>query len=205
MLSVTAQFLSAGFNHYLLTSADWNNVIHRTFAGNGELETAQRLSEIAESADKYMRSMAGELPGVWEYEIVNPYGNLLAKWAHEGRDVSLSQMMELLNVFTLSWIETGDVPAELSEQPRDEDADRRTKLIMITMTKNGERGIHFCQHPLLSGSNYNQWFPVAPGDSWFIAAERILTMNGIAENVTLVTPCNGSDTDFEVVFNRKAV
>ncbi|MCK8417643.1 hypothetical protein [Erwinia amylovora] len=86
-------------------------------------------------------------------------------------------------------------------------AQPETRAKLIAITTNAVRGIHFCNHPLLSGSNFNLWFPVSPDESWFVAIERILTMNGVAENVTSVTPIREAVeyTDFEIIFNRNVV
>lgn len=67
------------------------------------------------------------------------------------------------------------------------------------------RGIHVCNDPLLSGINSNLWFPLDPTESWFTAIERVLMMNGVAENVVRIDPLRDCAAyhDWKVVYNRK--
>lgn len=69
------------------------------------------------------------------------------------------------------------------------------------------RGIHFCCDPLLSGINNNLWFPLDDKESWHTGIERILTMNGIAENVVRLEPLRDGPeyTDFKVIYNRNVI
>ncbi|CAH6375643.1 hypothetical protein [Pantoea agglomerans] len=68
------------------------------------------------------------------------------------------------------------------------------------------RGVHFCDHPLLSGDNSNLWFPVGSEESWFEAVERILIMNGLAENLVNLTPLReGNYIDWKATWNRRVI
>lgn len=69
------------------------------------------------------------------------------------------------------------------------------------------RGVHFCNDPLLSGINCNLWFPVGDGEEWFAAIERILVMNGVAENLVRLDPLQDCReyTDWNVIYNRKVI
>lgn len=71
-------------------------------------------------------------------------------------------------------------------------------------TRHG-RGVHVCSDPLLSGANSNLWFPLNPAENWHAGIERVLTMNGVAENVVRIEPLrDGLEyTDFKVIYNRK--
>lgn len=71
-------------------------------------------------------------------------------------------------------------------------------------TRHG-RGVHVCSDPLLSGANSNLWFPLNPAEDWHAGIERVLTMNGVAENVVrLESLRDGPEyTDFKVIYNRK--
>jgi len=79
--------------------------------------------------------------------------------------------------------------------------------LIVTCSGNARhgRGIHICCDPLLSGINNNLWFPLNDAEDWHTGIERILTMNGIAENVVRLEPLrDGLEySDFKVVYNRK--
>lgn len=84
----------------------------------------------------------------------------------------------------------------------------RGRLIVIASNNTiAGRAVHFVQHPLLSGSNHNLWIPVSADETWFVALERILVANGIAENVTCIRPLRecAEYTDFEIIFNHKVI
>ncbi len=51
------------------------------------------------------------------------------------------------------------------------------------------------------------WFPVAKEESWFEAVERVLVMNGLAENLCSLEPLRkGSDyNDWRAIYNAKCV
>ncbi|WP_246874368.1 hypothetical protein [Pantoea ananatis] len=83
---------------------------------------------------------------------------------------------------------------------------RGSVIVTGCRTKEGMR-IHFCKHPLLSGINSNLWFPVSREEGWFDAIERILTMNGLAENLTeleILRNC-AEYTDWRAIYNRKVM
>ncbi|MGE9553647.1 hypothetical protein ACQPT2_21220 [Erwinia amylovora] len=81
----------------------------------------------------------------------------------------------------------------------------RSSLIMSEIRSAKGRAVHFCSDPLLSGSNCNLWFPLAEDEDLFAGVERILTINGVAENVARITPVRdgGNYTDWRVIFNLK--
>ncbi|MDO6407442.1 hypothetical protein [Pantoea phytobeneficialis] len=70
-------------------------------------------------------------------------------------------------------------------------------------TRHG-RGVHVCSDPLLSGANSNLWFPLSADEDWHAGIERVLTMNGVAENVVRLEPLRDGPeyTDFKVIYNR---
>ncbi len=74
----------------------------------------------------------------------------------------------------------------------------------VCRTRQG-KGVHFCGHPLLSGSNSNLWFPLSESEDLHAGIERILTMNGLAENVVRLTRLRGciSYDDYTVTCNAK--
>jgi len=76
--------------------------------------------------------------------------------------------------------------------------------VTVCLTKQG-RGVHFCCHSLLSGSNSNLWFPISECEDLHAGIERILTMNGLAENVVRLTQLHGdfSYDDYTVTYNAK--
>lgn len=82
----------------------------------------------------------------------------------------------------------------------------REVIVTGCVTKQG-RAIHFCNHKLLSGSNNNLWFPVDTVDDWFSGIERVLVMNGLAENVVNLTPLiEGSEYfDWKVKYNLRVI
>ncbi|MGC1086475.1 hypothetical protein [Pantoea agglomerans] len=85
------------------------------------------------------------------------------------------------------------------------EAVRASGIVTGCETAQG-RGVHFCDHPLLSGDNSNLWFPVGSGESWFEAIERILIMNGLAENLVKLTPLrDGEYIDWKATWNRRVV
>ncbi|SFF37471.1 hypothetical protein SAMN03159428_04882 [Kosakonia radicincitans] len=83
---------------------------------------------------------------------------------------------------------------------------RASVVVTGCMTKQG-RGIHFCSHPLLSGINSNLWIPIGDNEDWFAAVERVLIMNGLAENLTDLAPLRDCEeyTDWKATYNRKVI
>lgn len=79
--------------------------------------------------------------------------------------------------------------------------------LIVTASNNTRhgRGMHVCCDPLLSGINNNLWFPLNPAEDWRAGIERVLTMNGVAENVVRLEPLqDGTEyTDFKVIYNQK--
>lgn len=76
--------------------------------------------------------------------------------------------------------------------------------ITSSETKQG-RGVHVCNDPLLSGINSNLWFPLSADEDWHAGIERVLGMNGVAENVVRLEPLRDCPEycDFKVIYNRK--
>lgn len=79
--------------------------------------------------------------------------------------------------------------------------------LIVTVSENTRygRGVHICSDPLLSGVNSNLWFPLHAAEDWHAGIERVLTMNGVAENVVRLESLRDSPeyTDFKVIYNRK--
>lgn len=91
------------------------------------------------------------------------------------------------------------------QQPAGEPAVTGRGVLTVLETRSPRgRGLHFCNHALLSGSNYNLWFPLAPEDDVFTVLERILVMNGVAVNLTRISVRASCPefTDWLVTFNR---
>jgi len=82
----------------------------------------------------------------------------------------------------------------------------RGELIVTVSEKTRHgRGMHVCSDPLLSGINSNLWIPLNAAEDWHTGIERVLTMNGVAENVVRLEPLRDGPeyTDFKVIYNRK--
>ena len=78
--------------------------------------------------------------------------------------------------------------------------------VTVTCSEVKGRGVHFCNHPLLSGHNDNLWFPVGEHESWSEAVERILVMNGLAEKLLTLKPLNEGDTgNFRATYSRTII
>ena len=98
----------------------------------------------------------------------------------------------------------GDIAENLARSALSETV-RASCIVTGCSTPQG-RGVHFCDHPLLSGDNSNLWFPVCSGESWFEAVERILIMNGLAENLVKLTPLReGNYIDWKATWNRRVI
>lgn len=80
----------------------------------------------------------------------------------------------------------------------------RATVVILVCPINGRRSFHFCAIELLQGSNNDLWWPLADGADLFSAIEEVMTVNGIAHNVTDVTPIavQGKCTDYRVTFNK---
>ena len=89
----------------------------------------------------------------------------------------------------------------------DEKGLRRNTVIVTTCATSQGKGAHFCNHALLSGINCNLWFPVAEDESSFQAVERILIMNGLAENLIRLEPLSEwvEHSDWQAIFNAKII
>ncbi|WP_210478248.1 hypothetical protein [Pantoea ananatis] len=78
--------------------------------------------------------------------------------------------------------------------------------VIVTCSEVKGRGVHFCNHPQLSGHNENLWFPVGAKESWFIAVERILVMNGLADKLLELNPLRDGDfSDFRATYSRTII
>lgn len=79
--------------------------------------------------------------------------------------------------------------------------------LTVTCSENTRfgRGVHVCSDPLLSGIDSNLWFPLNLEEEWHTGIERVLTMNGVAENVVRQEPLRDGPeyTDVKVIYNRK--
>ncbi|ORM71469.1 hypothetical protein HA48_15495 [Pantoea wallisii] len=77
--------------------------------------------------------------------------------------------------------------------------------VTVSVSTRHGRGVHVCADPLLSGINSNLWFPLNAAEDWHAGIERVLTMNGVAENVVRLEPLRDGPeyTDFKVIYNRK--
>lgn len=99
----------------------------------------------------------------------------------------------------------GDIAETLARSALSETV-RASCIVTGCVTAQG-RGVHFCNHPLLSGDNSNLWFPIGNNEDWFAAVERILIMNGLAENLTSLSPLRDGPeyTDWKATYNRKVI
>lgn len=100
----------------------------------------------------------------------------------------------------------GDIEEKLARCAMTEDM-RGSVIVTGSLTRPGGKGIHFCSHPLLSGINGDLWFPVAEGEDWFAAVERVLIMNRLAVNLTALVHLRDCRdfTDWKATYNRKVV
>ena len=111
MPSVTAQFLFAGFSQYLTKQQNADDVVNANFSGCGLIESAYLLESIAAAADNNVMVRLKEFPGVWEYEVVEPFGWTLAEWAAKGEAKTLSEMSQALIAITDEWIKNAGLPS----------------------------------------------------------------------------------------------
>lgn len=208
MPSITAMFLFNGFNSFIAASSKDAKNINFIFSEGGQADTARLLQNIADGIDQRVAVRQATFPGVWEYDVVEPFGSALADLTARGKVLTVREMVDLLDLRTEEWIaEHTPESSSVVRQKHKTDAmpEGRDSVIAITNNADCERGIHFVQHSVLSGSNHNLWFPIGAEESWFTAIERILIMNGIAENVTAITCINEKEEyqDFKIIFNRR--
>ena len=79
----------------------------------------------------------------------------------------------------------------------------RNALTVICIAQENGRALHFCGHPVLSGENYDLWFPPGEADDLFQAIERLMVTNHLAVNVTRVEKLAGFARceDLRVTYN----
>lgn len=84
---------------------------------------------------------------------------------------------------------------------------KRCSIMVICAEQRYGQTVHFCCHPVLSGSNNNLWFSVLDGETWFQAVERIMVMNDQAVNVVRLEPVSSGDRyiDQRVIYNGLTV
>lgn len=200
MSSITAQFLFAGFMRYVSNTEACNEV-----QGGYLREAASLMEQIADAADAHCATIGKQFPGIWEYDVVEPFGYKIAQMATDSKHLSVRDMIGLLNRDTDNWVLGYSEPQQFDPVKTDLQIAARGEIKAITYNGKNGRGVHFIQHGLLSGNNYNIWFPVAKDESWFVAVERVLMMNGIAENVTSCDPIGGSKDipDLKIIFNNR--
>lgn len=82
---------------------------------------------------------------------------------------------------------------------------QRETVIILVCPINGRMSFHFCAIKLLQGRNSDLWWPLPDGADLFSTVEQVMTVNGIAHNVTEITAVRvqGKCTDYRVTFNRK--
>ena len=80
---------------------------------------------------------------------------------------------------------------------------QRCSIIVICSELSSGRAIHFCGHPVLTGSCHHIWFSVQDGETWFEAVERVMVMNHQAVNVVRLEPLHtgGEFCDQKVIYN----
>lgn len=114
MSSVTAMFLFNGFNSFLTQYPDSIEKVHENFNDGGMVESASLLQSIASAVDSRLAGRQADYPGVWEYEIVEPFGRSLAEWAFQGRADTVAEMVDSLLWRTFNWIQGAAVFKEPS-------------------------------------------------------------------------------------------
>ncbi|ENE6639040.1 hypothetical protein ABNR98_004449 [Salmonella enterica] len=82
----------------------------------------------------------------------------------------------------------------------------RKEIVVILATIKGVPSVHFCNDELLSGVNYNVWFPVDTKSetALFRSVENIMMVNFVCHNVVSMTCIlqNTQDSaDYKVVYN----
>lgn len=80
----------------------------------------------------------------------------------------------------------------------------RNVVTVIESRIQGKRAIHFCAHPVLSGTNNDLWFPVDNDESLFPVTERIMVMNNVAVNVVRAELLAKKDSysDWRIIYNQ---
>lgn len=115
MSSITAMFLFNGFNSFLTQHPDSIETVHANFNDGDMIESASLLQCIANDADSRLAGRQAEYPGVWEYEVAEPFGSLLAEWALQGRADTVAEMVEQLVLRTNQWIMRATLVVESSQ------------------------------------------------------------------------------------------
>jgi len=85
-----------------------------------------------------------------------------------------------------------------------QNSQRETVMILVCPI-NGRMSFHFCSIKLLQGINSDLWWPLPEKADLFSTVEQVMTVNGIAHNVTEIRAVSiqGKCTDYQVTFNRK--
>ncbi|WP_241576686.1 hypothetical protein [Rosenbergiella collisarenosi] len=97
-MSLTAMYLFAGY------SKSSNEDINMNFSEAGEIESAARLFDIAKQFHKEYSFEGVELPGIFEYEVVEEFGEFIASSNLYSNDHPNSYYVKLMIVFTNSWL-----------------------------------------------------------------------------------------------------
>lgn len=81
----------------------------------------------------------------------------------------------------------------------------RSVVTVIETRLQGKRAIHFCSHPVLSGTNNDLWFPVDNDVALFPVTEHIMVMNNVAVNVVRAELLSVKDdcSDWRIVYNQR--
>lgn len=83
----------------------------------------------------------------------------------------------------------------------------RNSIIATVAPFDDFLAIHFCNPKKLQGEDYNLWIPLYKTTDVhalnFEEVERIMTINHVAHNITLINKVrySGPSVDYEIVFN----
>jgi len=97
-MSVTAMFLFSGF----LRSA--SESVHINFSGAGEIESASKLIDIADEFHKQYSFKDINLPGIFQYEVAEEFGEFIAESNLYKHDHPDSYYVDMMITFTDVWL-----------------------------------------------------------------------------------------------------
>jgi len=95
------------FSGYLKSA---NEEVNRNFSEAGEIESASRLLDIASEFHKRYSFDNAELPGIFEYEVAEHFGESIAKINKQENNFVDSYYVDRLIIATYCWLNQRDLP-----------------------------------------------------------------------------------------------
>ena len=83
----------------------------------------------------------------------------------------------------------------------------RASIVAIFTNYPTGKLVHFCSHEILTGSNYNIWFPIFDEKTLFQEIEKIMINCRVANNVTHIERIGRGDNekgyfkDYRITYN----